>query len=192
MSVTKLIGWFFAPLLMLLASCTTVPGTNISSNTFLLPSELVKPELPVEATLIKLTPSIVSSLTPENLDTAPTWIQSAAEEYEYQIGVGDVLSIVVWDHPELTAPFGSFNNVEDQGNVVREDGSIFYPFVGDLSVQGKTARDVKKSWQLNWRTLSSHRSLMFASLHIVARDFSSQGWWRNPARSPSLTCLCAL
>ena len=144
MSATKLTGWFFAPLLMLLASCTTVPGTNISSNTFLLPSELVKPRLPVEATLIKLTPSIVSSLTPENLDTAPTWIQSAAEEYEYQIGVGDILSIVVWDHPELTAPFGSFNNVKDQGNVVREDGSIFYPFVGDLAVEGKTARDVQK------------------------------------------------
>ena len=144
MSATKLTGCFLAPLLMFLASCTTVPGTNISSNTFLLPSEMAKPALPVEATLIKLTPSIVSSLTPKNLDTAPTWTQSTSGEYEYQIGVGDVLSIVVWDHPELTAPFGSFNNVEDQGNVVREDGSIFYPFVGDLSVEGKTASDIQR------------------------------------------------
>ena len=144
MSALKFIGRFLAPLLMFLASCTTVPGTNISGNTFVLPRELANPTLSVEATLIKLTPSIVSSLTPRELDTAPTWNQSEPGEYEYQIGVGDVLSIVVWDHPELTAPFGSFNDVQEQGNVVREDGSIFYPFVGDLSVEGKTASDVQR------------------------------------------------
>jgi polysaccharide export outer membrane protein len=134
---------FFALALSLLG-CTTVPGTNISGNTFALPTGLAEPALPIDATLIKLTPQIVSSLTPKSLDAAPSWNQRESGEYEYQIGVGDVLSIVVWDHPELTAPFGSFNNVEDQGNVVREDGSIFYPFVGDLSVEGKTAREVQK------------------------------------------------
>ena len=134
---------FFA-LALSLMGCTTVPGTNISGNTFVLPNGLAEPALSIDATLIKLTPDIVENLTPKSLDAAPTWSQNAPGEYEYQIGAGDVLSIVVWDHPELTAPFGSFNNVEDQGNVVREDGSIFYPFVGDLAVEGKTAREVQK------------------------------------------------
>lgn len=134
----------FVALAVSVFGCTTIPGTKISGNTFVLPTGLAKPALPIDATLIKLTPQIVSSLAPKSLDTAPTWNQSAPDEYEYRIGVGDVLSIVVWDHPELTAPFGSFNNVEDQGNVVREDGSIFYPFVGELAVEGKTARDIQQ------------------------------------------------
>ncbi len=137
-------GAVLVTLALNLLGCTTVPGTNISGNTFALPRGLAEPALPIEATLIKLTPEVISNLPAKSLDSAPSWNQIELGGYEYQIGVGDVLSIVVWDHPELTAPFGSFNNVEDQGNVVREDGSIFYPFIGDLTVAGKTASDVQK------------------------------------------------
>ena len=59
-----------------LLSCTTIPGSNISGNTFVLPTGLAKEAPGLEATLIKLTPQIVSSLTPKSLATAPTWNQS--------------------------------------------------------------------------------------------------------------------
>ena len=66
-----------------------------------------------------------------------------SKAYAYAIGNGDVLSIVVWDHPELTAPFGSFNDVAEQGNVVREDGTIYYPFVGSVQAAGRTALEIR-------------------------------------------------
>ena len=135
-----------ACLVILLGSgCTLVPGTNISSNVFELPSNLGANKPAVEASVIKITPSVVANLEVAPLDLSPQWKGGIDAPYDYKIGVGDVLSIVVWDHPELTAPFGSFNNVQDQGNVVREDGTIFYPFVGQLEVAGRRRAPFKKS-----------------------------------------------
>ncbi len=125
-----------------LTSCTFVPGTNISTQVFSLPGDMQSDHPVVEASVINITPSVIRNLTSSQSDDSAQDVgnQRDMDPYEYQIGVGDILSIVVWDHPELTAPFGSFNNVEDQGNVVREDGTIFYPFVGQVVAAGKTAR----------------------------------------------------
>lgn len=49
----------------------------------------------------------------------------------YTIGPGDVLNIVVWDHPELSqAAGGGFN--------VSREGAIQFPFVGELKIGGLT------------------------------------------------------
>lgn len=139
-------GLFLGALTLLLGSCTTVPGTNISGNMFVLSAGLTSAKLEVDAAIIKITPQVISSIetAPLSFATPFSGDQSSESEYNYRIGAGDVLSIVVWDHPELTAPFGSFNNVQDQGNVVREDGSIFYPFVGKVMVAGRTARSIQE------------------------------------------------
>lgn len=49
----------------------------------------------------------------------------------YTIGPGDVLNIVVWDHPELSQVAGG-------GFSVSRDGAIQFPFVGEFKIGGLT------------------------------------------------------
>lgn len=72
-------------------------------------------------------------------------LQSVAElpeGYTYTIGARDILSIVVWQHPELTNPTG--NTTRESGRLVRADGTIFFPFVGVVDVKGLTVEEVRR------------------------------------------------
>lgn len=61
----------------------------------------------------------------------------------YRLGARDILSIVVWDHPELTIPAGEFRSAEAAGTVINEDGTIFYPYVGVIRASGLTVEQLR-------------------------------------------------
>ncbi len=67
----------------------------------------------------------------------PAPSSAASSDYNYKIGPGDNLSIVVWRNPELSMIVP-----------VRPDGKISAPLVDDLSAMGKDptslARDIEK------------------------------------------------
>ena len=64
----------------------------------------------------------------------------------YRIGPGDVLNIVVWDHPELAIPPAASNVSSDAGSLstvgngfnVNAQGLVQFPYAGTLKVAGLT------------------------------------------------------
>lgn len=68
----------------------------------------------------------------------------AQKSWVYRVGVNDVLSVIVWDHPELTNPAGTTMNVDSSGRVVMPDGTIYFPYAGNFVVADKTTAEIRE------------------------------------------------
>jgi polysaccharide biosynthesis/export protein len=68
----------------------------------------------------------------------------------YRVGPGDVLQIVVWDHPELAAALGATAAATTRtsdappGFVVDEAGNVQFPYAGTLHVAGDSVDQVQR------------------------------------------------
>lgn len=137
-----LVGAF---LLSLLGGCATGPGMFMDESR-LKPAEVTPEPAPVEPLLYSITPGLIAQLS-QQATGAPQLRDGATSEdlsaYEYHVGPGDVLTITVWDHPELTIPAGEFRSPDAAGHLVNSKGIIFYPYVGDVMVAGKTTPEIR-------------------------------------------------
>jgi polysaccharide export outer membrane protein len=71
-------------------------------------------------------------------------LQDEMNNYTYLVGVGDVLNVIVWDHPELTIPQSGQRSAAEAGNFVHKDGTIFYPYVGKVPVMGREVAQIRE------------------------------------------------
>lgn len=88
-------------------------------------------------TLASMTPG-VSAVTAE----LPEELLSFKPE-SYRLGPFDIVHVVIWEHPELTSPLGSYRSDNATGQLVGESGIMFYPYVGEINVNGKTIAELR-------------------------------------------------
>ncbi|WLE62018.1 polysaccharide biosynthesis/export family protein [Burkholderia plantarii] len=137
-----------------LSACTIAPGMSFSDE----PNARAhaQPGVPV----VPITSALIDTQGREHAaDTRRLALEPfVGRPAEYRIGPSDVLSIIVWDHPELVLPSLSYSLVSANagatpsglpqqtlpGYVVNGDGDIQFPYVGRFRVVGMTVGDAQK------------------------------------------------
>ena len=133
-------------LVLMVGGCALSPGMNMTGEGVVQGVEVV----PITASLISSQRSEIADGA-EREETAE--VPPSQEDGQYRLGVGDILSITVWDHPELTIPAGEYRAAETAGHQIAKNGSIFYPYIGRVKVAGRTIPETR--WLLA-RLLSKH------------------------------------
>ncbi|SAK39262.1 polysaccharide export protein [Caballeronia fortuita] len=161
---------------LLLSACAFAPGMHFD------------PSVPVDPTDASSTPH-VTAITPELLrqqkslreaETGDTYRSLIGSPKHYVIGPADVLSIIVWDHPELVVPNLTYTIGDTAGTlptgpglssqavpgfVVGDDGNIQFPYVGSLKAAGRTVAEVQAILQ---RQLSPYVKDPQVTVSVVA------------------------
>ncbi|WP_019563922.1 polysaccharide export protein [Thioalkalivibrio sp. ALMg13-2] len=164
-----------------LAGCAHAPGAHIGERTDAPPIDELVDIKPITLDLIRTQ----ARLTVEpGLRRASETLEDEVDQYNYRIGRGDILSIIVYEHPELTIPAGAERSAAESGNLVHSDGSIFYPFVGRVRVEGLTVSEVR---DIVARELAAY--VTRPQVEVRVAQFNSQkvqvtGEVREPGRQP--------
>lgn len=123
----------------LFSGCALAPGQHMNARVI---ANDGSPESS-QVELIPITPKLIA--VDESTRSKPV-IPAELLTYQpetYHIGSGDVLFITVWDHPEMTAPSGAQSSGESNGRTVRPDGTLFYPYAGNIQAAGRTIEDLR-------------------------------------------------
>lgn len=98
----------------------------------------VTPSGPAERTYIRMSAETLSRKDyirdrfPGKKVIFPDEIKPAEKKPEYRVGPDDVLNVFIWNHPDLTMDV-----------IVRRDGEISFPLVGNIKAEGLTIPELE-------------------------------------------------
>jgi polysaccharide export outer membrane protein len=164
--------------LALLSGCALVPGQHMDTSA--LDDDASQTGSHID--LVPITPKLIAQ---DRATRQPARVPAALLAYRpdsYRIGAGDVLFITVWEHPELTAPSGAQQQINANGRLVRPDGTLYYPYVGNLKVAGLTLEELRAEIA---DKLAEYIEKPQVDVNVI--DYGSQKVWFNGAFSETGT-----
>ena len=159
-----------------LGGCTLAPGLSIgnamktsefaanpysittqrapsSSNTSMANAEPAPGQVPPPGVLLSITPELIRQQhSLQKADLGPDVQSLFGEPRPYGIGAGDVINIVVWNHPELVLPPAGSTLTTDasglaavgNGYNVSPEGLIQFPLLGTFKIVGLTENQARE------------------------------------------------
>jgi len=113
-----------------------------------------------EPSVVRITPGLIRHLREAKAqETLPSDVRALTGQRapgNYEVGVGDILQVVVFGHPELTNPGGAAggNNgggdsrqsgqVDTSGQLVNAQGQVYFPYVGQIQAAGRTLTEIRR------------------------------------------------
>lgn len=133
---------------LLFSACAAVSGINVS-NEFKdrwYDGDEPPTEEEIESRFRPITPKLILEQARERHNNRVGEVAELMRDDDppYRVGARDVLHVVVWNHPELTNPVGLTQDIEQVGRVVRQDGTMFFPYVGNIQVAGLTTSQIRE------------------------------------------------
>ncbi len=107
--------------------------------------ELSEAELNQRAAIYPISLSLLYQLQePEARPRSNPALEAQKRNYRYRLGVGDVLSIKIFNQPDFNAYQQALNaNAVNGGITVDEMGNIFYPLAGKIQARGKSLPEIQ-------------------------------------------------
>jgi polysaccharide export outer membrane protein len=179
--------------LLFLTSCDT-STTNFPVNTRNVSS--VEDPAAGDVAIVRLSLANVATFgAPSDLSGGRTTLPSS-DYWNYRIGPGDLLDIVVYEHPELTSPAGSTRTPAEGGLRVNSDGTFYYPYVGNVRAAGRTPEQVRADLSRQLKEFIPSPQVSVRVVGYNSQTVSVTGEVGKPARIPltskSLTLLDAI
>ena len=115
----------------ILTGCAVLPGMSVdNSNT----ANSAAPN-PVQPIIVPVTPDVIAGLSKD------------LHPYQYYVGPGDKISIIVWGHPEFSS-HGATSTLKGQSDsgmgdyLIEGDGTIFFPLLGNIPIAGMSSAQI--------------------------------------------------
>jgi polysaccharide export outer membrane protein len=145
-------------------------------------------DLAKRADIYAISPKLVAAMSAQReaeikqarltFGTAPT----NGTPYNYVLGPQDVLRIIIWNHPELTNPTSTANELS--GRVINADGTFFYPYMGNVQAAGKTVQQVREILQRGLSGVLKDPQVDVSVLQYRSQHVVIEGEVRNPGAVP--------
>lgn len=126
---------------VLLGASLVVSGCTDGASSFPI-DDVAQAELPEYLRVIRLNNANILEFHTSNQFEETTTLPNLLD-WDYRVGNGDILRIIVFNHPELTMPAGTDRDSAESGFRVQSDGSFFYPFVGQVQASGRRVDEIR-------------------------------------------------
>lgn len=177
---------------VVLGGCASVlksPGMqmDIKAQSSAVPGGNTEADIRARADVYSISPQTVFKLEQQRnaADALAKSKRAAAQEVRYdsyRIGHQDILRVTIWNHPELTNPAGTANELA--GRVVNGDGAFYFPFAGRVKAVGRTLEEIRADLSQSLSKVLREPQIEVAVLQYRSKKAYIAGEVKTPGVQP--------
>ena len=165
---------------LILQGCVFAPGQHMTPGDI----EAKDPDGP-DVRLVDITPQTLK-LQRQKATEATKALPPELLNYktpEYVVGPGDTLLVIVFEHPELTAP-GSQDQLDANSREVLSDGTLCFPSVGRIQAGGKTVGQIREQLRMGLSPQYTEVKVDVKVLRYNSQRILLSGSFKSPGPQP--------